>query len=79
MPGLLLGERLCWLYEVYREWIPDATLTMERFLLLVLELAEQKTLLLSRCDNCDGFWIIDRLEPPSSMLRLRVGGPEPEI
>jgi hypothetical protein len=62
MPGLLLGERLCWLYEVYREWIPDATLTMERFLLLVLELAEQKTLLLSRCDNCDGFWIIDRLE-----------------
>jgi hypothetical protein len=62
MPGLVLGERLCWLYEVYREWIPDATLTMERFLLLVLELAEQKTLFLSRCDICDGFWVVDKLE-----------------
>jgi hypothetical protein len=62
MPGLLLGERLCWLYEVYCEWVPDATLTMERFLLLVLELAEQKTLLLSRCDTCNGFWVIDKLE-----------------
>jgi hypothetical protein len=62
IPGLALGERLCWLYEVYREWVPDATLTMERFLLLVLELAEQKTLSLSRCDNCGGYWIIDKLE-----------------
>ncbi len=58
----MLGERLCWLYEVYREWIPDATLTMERFLLLVLELAEQKTFVLSQCDYCNGFWIIDKLE-----------------
>jgi hypothetical protein len=62
MPGLVLGERLCWLYEVYHEWIPDATLTLERFLLLVLELAEQKKLFLSRCDNCGGFWVIDKLE-----------------
>jgi hypothetical protein len=62
IPGLVLGERLCWLYEVYREWVPDATLTMERFLLLVLELAEQRTLVLSRCDNCSGFWIVDKLE-----------------
>jgi hypothetical protein len=62
IPGLVLGERLCWLYEVYREWIPDATLTMERFLLLVLELTEQKTLFLSRCDNCSGFWVIDKFE-----------------
>src|ERR1700735_2722012 len=30
MPGLVLGERLCWLYELYCEWVPDATLTMER-------------------------------------------------
>lgn len=62
IPGLALGERLCWLYEVYREWVPDATLTMERFLLLVLELAQQKTLSLSRCDNCNGFWVIDKFE-----------------
>jgi hypothetical protein len=62
MPGLVLGERLCWLYEVYREWVPDATLTMERLLLLVFELAEQKTLFLSRCDTCNGFWVIDKLE-----------------
>jgi hypothetical protein len=62
IPGLILGEKLCWLYEVYCEWVPDATLTMERFLLLVLELAEQKTLFLSRCDNCNGFWVIDKLE-----------------
>jgi hypothetical protein len=62
LPGLVLGERLCWLYEVYREWVPDATLTMERFLLLVLELVEQKTLVLAQCDNCCGCWIIDKLE-----------------
>jgi Flagellar transcriptional activator (FlhC) len=62
MPGLMLGERLCWLYEVYREWVPDATLSMEQFLLLVLELAEQKTIFLSRCDSCNGFWVIDKLE-----------------
>jgi hypothetical protein len=62
IPGLMLGERLCWLYEVYREWVPDATLTMERFLLLILELAEQKTLFLARCDQCNGFWVIDKLE-----------------
>lgn len=61
IPGLALGERLCWLYELYREWVPDATLTMERFLLLVLELAEQKTLVLSRCENCGGFLVIDKL------------------
>jgi hypothetical protein len=62
VPGLALGERLCWLYEVYREWVPDATLTMERFLLLVLELVEQKTLFLSRCDNCSGSWVVDKFE-----------------
>lgn len=62
IPGLILGERLCWLYEIYREWVPDATLTMERFLLLVFELAEQKTLFLSRCDICNGSWVIDKLE-----------------
>jgi Flagellar transcriptional activator (FlhC) len=62
IPGLILGERLCWLYEVYREWVPEATLTLERFLLLVLELAEQKTLFLSRCECCNGFWVIDKLE-----------------
>jgi hypothetical protein len=62
LPGLVLGERLCWLYEVYHEWVPDATLTMERFLLLVLELVEQKTLILTQCDNCNGCWIIDKLE-----------------
>lgn len=62
LPGLALGERLCWLYELYRDWVPDATLSMEQFLLLVLELAEQKTLFPSRCDNCGGFLIIDKLE-----------------
>lgn len=62
IPGLALGERLCWLYGVYREWVPDATLTMELFLLLVLELAEQKTISLSWCDNCGGYWIIEKLE-----------------
>ena len=62
LPGLALGERLCWLYELYREWVPDATLTMEQFLLLVLELAEQKTLFLSHCDTCGGFLVIDKLE-----------------
>ena len=62
IPGLILGERLCWLYEIYREWVPEATLTLERFLLLVLELAEQKTLFLSRCDCCSGAWVIDKLE-----------------
>ncbi len=62
LPGLALGERLCWLYELYREWVPDATLTMEQFMLLVLELAEQKTLFLSCCDICGGCLIIDKLE-----------------
>ncbi len=62
LPGLALGEHLCWLYELYREWVPDATLTMEQLLLLVLELAQQSTLFLSRCDNCGGFLVIDKLE-----------------
>ncbi len=62
LPGLALGERLVWLYELYREWVSDSTLTMEQFLLLVLELAEQKTLLLAHCDSCGGFLVIDKLE-----------------
>jgi hypothetical protein len=62
LPGLALGERLCWLYEIYQEWVPDATLTLEQFLLLVLELAEQKALFLSHCDTCGGFLVIDKLE-----------------
>src|ERR1700733_15810627 len=62
LPGLPLGERLVWLYEVYGEWVPDATLKLEQFLLLVLEIAEQKTLFLSHCDNCGGFLIVDKLE-----------------
>jgi hypothetical protein len=62
IPGLVLGERLCWVYEIYCEWVPDATLTMERFLSLVFELVEQETLFLSRCDLCGGVWVIDKLE-----------------
>jgi hypothetical protein len=62
LPGLALGERLCWLFGIYQEWVPDATLTMEQFLLLVLDLAEQKALFLSHCDTCGGFLVIDRLE-----------------
>src|ERR1700733_7063814 len=57
-----LAQRLVWLYEVYGEWVPDATLKLEQFLLLVLEIAEQKTLFLSHCDNCGGFLIVDKLE-----------------
>ena len=62
LPGLALGERLCWLFGIYQAWVPDATLTMEQFLLLVLELAEQKSLFLSHCDTCGGVLVIDRLE-----------------
>lgn len=62
LPGLALGEQLCWLYDVYREWVPDAVLTLERFLVLFLELAEQRTLHLSRCENCNGFWVVDKLD-----------------
>jgi hypothetical protein len=59
LPGAALGELLCHTFEVYRAVVPDARLTMEHFILLVLALAEAEEIELDHCAHCTGVIIVE--------------------
>ena len=55
------GERLCASYEAYRACFPQAEITIEELLSLVLGLAENREIGLSQCVVCSGTVLVDRL------------------
>jgi Flagellar transcriptional activator (FlhC) len=63
LPGLVRGERLMSAFEVYRALLPDGLISLEHAVLLLIELAERRTLMLARCRNCRDVMVIDPLGP----------------
>lgn len=63
LPGLVLGERLMSAFEVYRALLPDGLISLEHTILLILELAERRTLVLTHCRSCGDVMVADRLGP----------------
>jgi len=64
LPGLGRGERLRVAYDLYRRLVTGAHISLERAIVLVIELAERRNLSLRRCRICKDVMIIDRLGPP---------------
>lgn len=76
IPGLVRGERLLVAFEIFREVIPQARLTLEQLVFLVLVVAEGKSCRIDHCTRCHATILIDRL----GAARVLCGfcGPEEE-
>ncbi len=55
------GERLCATYEAYRACFPQADVTIEELLTLVLGIAENREVGIGQCVLCGGTVLVDRL------------------
>lgn len=53
LPGLMSGEQLCESYERFRSLVPDSQISIERAVLLLLELARGAELRLDVCADCE--------------------------
>lgn len=60
LPSLDFGEELCETFENSRLMIPGATLNLDRFILLVMALAERQ-LTVARCSQCGALILLDPL------------------
>jgi hypothetical protein len=61
LPGIDRGERICRVFELYKQLVPGALFTMDLFILLLLELAASDYLEVVHCVHCHGAILIDRL------------------
>ena len=61
LPGLERGERLKAAYELYLALVPDASISLERAILLIVELAGGQSLSLRRCRTCPLPMVIERV------------------
>jgi len=60
LPELTRGERLLSAYRWYRRLIPNAQISLERTILLLIEFAEgRSSLCLRRCKSCPGIMLVD--------------------
>jgi hypothetical protein len=55
------GERLCQVFELYGQIVPQSRFTMDQFIVLVNALAEGDDLALGHCSTCHGALLMDRL------------------
>jgi len=60
LPELSRGERLKAAFELYQSFVPDARISLERAVLLVLEFATRRNLGLSRCAGCGDAMVLER-------------------
>jgi hypothetical protein len=60
LPSLDFGETLCDAFELFKLMIPRATLNLDRFILLILALAERQ-LTVDRCSHCRALILLDPL------------------
>jgi hypothetical protein len=78
LPNLESGERLCDVYELYRQIVPEAKLTMDQLIILVIALAEQEDLEIAHCRICNGALLVDRLGASRrACLACRQAAPQP--
>ena len=61
LPGIVRGERLMSAFEVYRALLPEALISLEHAILLIIELAERRALTLGECRSCHDVMVVDRL------------------
>lgn len=60
LSGIDLGERVCRAFELYKGMVPGALFTMDLFMLLLLELAQNDQLEVIHCTHCHGAILIER-------------------
>lgn len=60
-PSVEAGERLCHVFDVYRQGVPNARLTLEQLIVLIFALVEGADWALERCSNCRSTVLIDPL------------------
>jgi hypothetical protein len=60
LPGLVRGERLLAAFDIFREVIPQARLTLEHLVLLVFAMAEGKSWGIDHCTRCHATILMDR-------------------
>src|ERR1700691_1699723 len=58
LPGIERGERVMDAFEVYRALVPNARISLEHAILLIIELAERSALMLVRCRNCHDVMVV---------------------
>jgi hypothetical protein len=59
LPGIIKGERLCDAYELFREVVPGARLTIEQVISLVFAVSEGNQCSLDHCTNCRALILVD--------------------
>jgi hypothetical protein len=60
LPSLDFGENICEAFELFRLMIPGATLNLDRFILIVMALAERH-LTVGHCSHCRALILLDPL------------------
>ena len=60
LPSLEFGETLCDAFELFRLMIPGGTLNLDRYILLVMALAERQ-LTVGHCSHCRALILLDPL------------------
>jgi hypothetical protein len=59
--GVEGAERLCGVFEVYRQVVPESRFTMDQFIRLVIALTEGQEFEIGHCRYCHGALLLDRM------------------
>ena len=59
--GVEGAERLCRVFEVYRQVAPDSRFTMDQLIRLIIELSAGQEFEIGHCQSCHGALLLDRL------------------
>jgi Flagellar transcriptional activator (FlhC) len=63
LPNVARGEKLMWAYELYLTQVGETHLSLERAVLLGLEVAEGRNLYLRPCTTCPLFTLLELIGP----------------
>ena len=55
------AERLCQVFELYQQIVPQSRFTMDQLFVLVSALAQGEDLVIAHCSTCHGALLMDRL------------------
>ena len=58
--GVEFAERLCRVYELFQQIVPESHFTMDQFIRLAIELTDGQELQIGHCENCHGALLLDR-------------------
>jgi len=57
------GERLCTVFELYQQIVPQSRFTMDQFIRLAIALTQGGHLEMGHCTSCHGALLVERLVP----------------